>query len=184
MLLCCKTYNIHDSQDVLLDVSATMVAHHHLVGYHQRLNVALTANWALQRQLATANMVGRRLQSSLPPRCAFHRLLIWGRLRTFRFWRRARKSTKAQQQPIIHWKQNHLTVHSTFVRTGQQMIIWNIFINWKMPEHSMNIEQGQHAFMNILMLLQQRPVAQTQSHPITTGNSDTTTILCCWLLCK
>lgn len=82
MLLCCKTYNIHDSQDVLLDVSATMVAHHHLVGYHQRLHVALTANWALQRQLATANVVGRRLQSSLPPWCTFHRLLIWGTLRT------------------------------------------------------------------------------------------------------
>lgn len=43
-LLCCETYNIHDSQDVLLDVSAAMVPHHHLVGYHQCLDVALPAN--------------------------------------------------------------------------------------------------------------------------------------------
>ena len=43
-ILCCETYNIHDSQDVLLDVSAAMVTHHHLVSYHQSLHVALLAN--------------------------------------------------------------------------------------------------------------------------------------------
>lgn len=75
-LLCCETYNIHDSQDVLLDVPATVVAHHHLVGHHQRLHVALPAHGALQRQLAAAYVMGRRLQSPLPPRRALHRLLV------------------------------------------------------------------------------------------------------------
>lgn len=43
-VLCCETYNIHDSQDVLLDVPAPVVTHHHLVGYHQSLDEALPAN--------------------------------------------------------------------------------------------------------------------------------------------
>lgn len=42
--LCCETYNIHDSQDVLLDVSTSVVTHHHLVGHHESLYVALAAN--------------------------------------------------------------------------------------------------------------------------------------------
>lgn len=29
-----ETYNIHESQDVLLDVPAAVVAHHHLVRHH------------------------------------------------------------------------------------------------------------------------------------------------------
>lgn len=42
----------------------------------------------------------------------------------------------------------------------------------------------EYTFMNILMLSQQRPATQTASHPIANGNSDTTTILCSWLLYK
>lgn len=77
-LLCCETYNIHDSQDVLLDVPATMVTHHHFVGYHQRLHVTLATNWALKRQLPAADVMWRCLQCPLPPWRTLHRLLIWG----------------------------------------------------------------------------------------------------------
>lgn len=74
-----ETYNIHESQDVLLNVPATVVAHHHLVSHHQRLHVALAAHRALERKLAATHMMRRRLESSLPPRRAFHWLLICGR---------------------------------------------------------------------------------------------------------
>lgn len=40
----CNTYNIHDGQDVLFDVSPAMIAHHHLVSHHQGLNVTLCAD--------------------------------------------------------------------------------------------------------------------------------------------
>lgn len=41
-----QTYNIHDGQDVVLDVLASVVAHHHLVGHHQGLHEALGADGA------------------------------------------------------------------------------------------------------------------------------------------
>lgn len=75
-LLCCETYNIHDGQDVLLDVPAAVVAHHHLVSDHQRLHVTLLAHRALQRQLAPADVMRRRLQGPLPPRRSVYRLLV------------------------------------------------------------------------------------------------------------
>lgn len=81
--LCCETYNIHDGQDVLLDVAASVVTHHHLVGHHKSFYVALAAYGALQGPLATADMMGRRLQRSLPPRCTLHGLLVWERLSAF-----------------------------------------------------------------------------------------------------
>ena len=112
-LLCCETYNIHDGQDVLLDVSATMVTHHHLVCNHQRLHVALPADWALQRQLAATDVMRRRLQSSLPPRSAFHRLLVWGRSHTFTFQEKeeTHKSTAAITRCVFvicrNWPRDH-----------------------------------------------------------------------------
>lgn len=41
-----QTYNIHHGQDVVLDVFASVVAHHHLVGHHERLHEALAADRA------------------------------------------------------------------------------------------------------------------------------------------
>lgn len=75
-ILCCETYNIHDSQDVLLDVPATVVTHHHLVSHHQRLHVPLLTDRALEGQLATADVERRGLQSPLPPRGPFHWFFI------------------------------------------------------------------------------------------------------------
>lgn len=41
-----ETYNIHDGQNVLLDITPAVIANHHLVGDHQGLNVALSADGA------------------------------------------------------------------------------------------------------------------------------------------
>lgn len=41
-----QTYNIHDGKDVVLNVLAPVVAHHHFVGHHQSLNKTLCTNGA------------------------------------------------------------------------------------------------------------------------------------------
>lgn len=49
-----QTYNIHHGQDVVLDVFASVVAHHHLVGHHERLHEALAADRAPPPRAAPA----------------------------------------------------------------------------------------------------------------------------------
>lgn len=43
-----EAYNIHDSQNVLLDIATPVIADHHLVGHHQGFDVALLADRTLQ----------------------------------------------------------------------------------------------------------------------------------------
>lgn len=76
------TYNVHDGQHVLFHVSAPVVGHHHLVGHHQGLHVALSADRALQAWLATLCFIpqgpgGWRLQGAQPPWPPLPRFLVW-----------------------------------------------------------------------------------------------------------
>lgn len=43
-----EAYNIHDGQNILLDIATAVIADHHLVGHHQGFDVALSADRALQ----------------------------------------------------------------------------------------------------------------------------------------
>lgn len=117
--LCCETYNIHDSQDVLLDVPTPVVAHHHLVGHHESLDVTLAVHGALQGPLATADMMGRCLQGPLPPRRTLHGLLIWAtqsHLTTFEELCMQLRAKKRITPSTFRFRLNWQTDHRRFVK--------------------------------------------------------------------
>lgn len=48
-----ETYNIHYTQNVVFDVFATMVSHHHFVCYYQRFHKPFKAYWSLLSTMTT-----------------------------------------------------------------------------------------------------------------------------------
>lgn len=51
-----QTYNVHHRQDVVLDVFAPVVSHHHFVGDHERLHEALAAHGPLPASAAARGL--------------------------------------------------------------------------------------------------------------------------------
>lgn len=74
-----QTYNVHDRQDVVLDVLAAVVAYHHLIGHHQGLDKALGAHGAPVTITTARGVVilrggwSHRAVAALPTWCLLYR---------------------------------------------------------------------------------------------------------------
>lgn len=114
-----ETYNIHNSQDVLLDVSPAMVSHHHLICHHQGFHVALAASRALQRQLSAAHLVGGGFDGSLPPIEAFTGLFIWNSQSVLR------RTEACREHQLLENSEDGITTELVLSSYQEKILEWN-----------------------------------------------------------